>query len=43
MTTISGNNRHETFLIVRCSSVSTVVILPTAAVWPIPGGAGTRQ
>src|SRR6516225_12170662 len=32
MTMMSGNNRHETFLIVRCSSVGTAVVLLAAMV-----------
>src|SRR5215472_8084709 len=32
MTMMSGNNRHETFLIVRCSSVGTAVVLLAALV-----------
>src|SRR5215475_7199548 len=38
MTMMSGNNRHETFLIVRCSSVGTAVVLLAAMVRLSPAG-----
>src|SRR6516164_3266682 len=42
MTMMSGNNRHETFLIVRCSS-GTAVVLLAAVVRLSPAGLAAAQ